>query len=246
MGAIARTTKQGGTTSLQDGQTALANDVNGDMVAIFSEINGELDDANIKTAEMPGAKSFRFTETSAPGSPSANDILLYGFDVGGTTVLATKDSGGTVALATNRLGARVYNDAAISLTSNSLTPLTFNQERYDVGGFHSTSSNTGRLTAPIAGKYLIIGHVRFSTDTDYTNLGIRIIVTGGGETVANDQLQLTYASATQVFSIATVYSLAAGDYAELNAIQTNTGAGAEDVEAVGNFTPEFAIHYLGA
>src|SRR5262245_50236002 len=104
MGAISRSTKQGGTTTLTGGQIAAAADVETDMAAAYALLNGEVDDANVKTGELPGSKTLRFTEISAPSSPSANDALVYGFDVGGTTILQMKDSGGAVVDLAHRIG----------------------------------------------------------------------------------------------------------------------------------------------
>jgi hypothetical protein len=110
---IARSSKQGGTTNLQDGQFAVANDVNSDMVTLFSEINGELDDGNVKTAEMPGAKSFRWTEISDPSNPSSNDVLGYASDEGGISVLQTQDSDGKkLALGKHTLLGAATGDSA--------------------------------------------------------------------------------------------------------------------------------------
>lgn len=131
MGTISRSTKQGGTTSLQDGQLAPAADVETDIAAVFTEFNGEIDDANIKTAEMPGAKSFRFTEISNPSTPAANDVLVYAKAVAGatkpTTVLAYRDDAGSVmpmgnfvVLATSLGETTTATGGAVDLVS--LTP----------------------------------------------------------------------------------------------------------------------------
>jgi hypothetical protein len=244
MGTISRSVKQGGLTSLQDGQIGVAADVEDDMAALFALINGEIDHENVKTGEAPGPKSWRFTEISAPSSPSANDILQYAFDVGSTTILAAKDSGGTVVDLSRRIGARVYNDANISVNNNSATALTFNTERYDVGACHDTGSNTGRLTAPIAGKYLITGHIRLASDTDYTQ--VQLIIRLNGTTSIADVFDNVAFSANVVDrSVSTIYALAATDYVELVAFQINTSAGANNVSAAGNLSPEFAMHYVG-
>jgi hypothetical protein len=95
MATIARTAKTGGGTNFNPNQTISSNEANTDLNTIVTEINGALDDANIETATIPGAKSLRFTEISAPSSPSSNDILLYAKDSSGTTRLYTKDASGT-------------------------------------------------------------------------------------------------------------------------------------------------------
>lgn len=105
MGTIARTAKAGGGTNFNSGQTIDPAEVNTDFNTIVTEVNGLLDDGNIETATIPGAKSLRFTEISAPSSPSSNDLLVYGADDGaGVTRLHSKDSAGNVlALGYTRL-----------------------------------------------------------------------------------------------------------------------------------------------
>src|SRR3990167_8910278 len=89
-------------------------------------------------------------------------------------IIGTGDPGrveaATMTLATSLpttfgdFAARAYNDAAISLTSGTATIITLNQERWDTDTIHSTSSNTGRLTATTAGRYQIIGHIEFRSE----------------------------------------------------------------------------------
>lgn len=124
MGTITRSTKSGGGTNLNAGQTALVADVNTDMNAIFTEINGELDDANVKTAEMPGSKSFRFSEISSPTSPSANDILLFAKDwaLSSRTNLFARDSDGIETLI-NSFALEAFNTTETTNASGADTDI---------------------------------------------------------------------------------------------------------------------------
>ena len=96
MGTIARGAKLGGGTNFNSGQKIASGEANTDFNTVYTEINGLLDDGNIETATIPGAKSLRFTEISAPANPSGNDLLLYGVDNAARTRLAYRDSGGLV------------------------------------------------------------------------------------------------------------------------------------------------------
>lgn len=139
-------------------------------------------------------------------------------------------------------GARVYNNAAISLSGVSATVLTFNSERYDTANYHSTSSDTGRLTAPSAGKYLITAQVIFDFNaTGSRNLGLRL--NGSTFLVFETTQAVTADSAGTGMSIATVYQLAAGDYVEVLANQGSGGA--LNILAAGSYTPEFTMTRLG-
>ena len=48
----------------------------------------------------------------------------------------------------NHRGALVYKTSAQTLTQNADNLITYDSEEYDPDGFHSTSTNTGRLTIP--------------------------------------------------------------------------------------------------
>lgn len=134
------------------------------------------------------------------------------------------------------VGARVYNSAAISSNNATLTALTFDTERYDTDGLHSTSSNTGRLTCTRAGKHLIVVNLEFASNaTGYRVVHIRL---NGTTYIAVDSKMAVNGNATW-FSTATIYDLAVGDYVEVVVYQTSGGA--LNVSAAGNYTPEFMI-----
>lgn len=136
--------------------------------------------------------------------------------------------------------ARVYNNAAITLTTGTAAFLTFNSEHWDEGALHSTGGNTGRLTAPITGLYLVGGAVDFASNaTGYRQLAVRI---NGATFIVADERPAVNGAATQI-TVETVYRFVAGEYAELRALQ-NSG-GNLDVSAAGNFSPEFWMVRLG-
>lgn len=140
------------------------------------------------------------------------------------------------------IGARVYNDAAIShATSGAWQSLTFNQERFDTDTIHSTSSNTGRLTATTAGKYIISGCLSWATNGTGTRI-VRIFL--NGTTPIERDSKGANSAATVDQTITTIYDLAADDYVELAGWQ-NSG-GALDIKATSNFSPEFSMARIGA
>lgn len=141
------------------------------------------------------------------------------------------------------LGARVYNSANISLTSGADTALTFDTERYDTDTIHSTSSNTGRLTATTAGKYTISGTAAFAANaTGARGLGIRL----NGTTFIALARVPAVAGGTDITSltVTTDYNLSATDYVELIGYQTSGGS--LNVLAGGNYSPEFMMDRIGA
>src|SRR3989304_1047524 len=139
------------------------------------------------------------------------------------------------------IGARVYNSANISTTSGVAAVLTFDSERFDTDGIHSTSSNTSRLTCVTAGKYIITGNVMWASNT----VGRRQlkIVLNGATTIAfmDETAHQTFEHAE---TITTIYDLAVGDYVELHAYQDSTGL--LNVLNSANSSPEFSMMRIGA
>jgi hypothetical protein len=132
--------------------------------------------------------------------------------------------------------ARVYNSANISINASTFTALTFNSERYDNGSLHSTSANTGRLTAPITGLYLIGASVEWAGNT--TGDRFASIQLNGATTIARvAQRANAGAGNTVTQEPGCPYQLTAGDYVEVVVIH-DAGV-ALNVLASGNYSPEF-------
>jgi len=136
--------------------------------------------------------------------------------------------------------ARVYNDANISIPDSAVTSLTFNQERYDSDGLHSTVSNTSRLTIPRNGLYIICAHGEFSSNA--TGRRFVSIVIDGSTTIAVNQSNATSGSATRL-SVTTMYYLTASQYVTMAVYQNSTGA--LNMLSTSNFSPEFSIAMIG-
>ena len=135
------------------------------------------------------------------------------------------------------------NGASYSYTSGVETLLTFATETYDTNNFHSTSTNTGRLTIPTggAGKYLFnatgifIGTVNSYAFVKLYKNGVRIsdaIAYGAtiGFVSGNNNGPLTGSVTCDA---------AAGDYFELY-IQTDVSSGTK------NLYGSFSCSFLGA
>jgi hypothetical protein len=137
--------------------------------------------------------------------------------------------------------ARVYNNANETISNASVTNLTFNTERWDTNGMHSTSSNTDRLTATVAGVYSICISIRWASDS---TSGIRLlrILYNGSTNIAEDRRSATSGDNT-LLGLCTQYYLAASDYVVAAAYQTSGGN--LNVQAEGNESPEFSMAYMG-
>ncbi|GAI27094.1 unnamed protein product, partial [marine sediment metagenome] len=137
-------------------------------------------------------------------------------------------------------GARVYNDADISINDNAPTELTFNRERYDTDTIHSTTVNPSRLTCMTAGKYLIVGQALFVANA----AGRRafVIRLNGTTDIAAYRAGLDSTNNVDV-TITTVYDLATTDYVEFRVYQ-NSGV-ALAIVAAPNESPEFMMQRIG-
>lgn len=139
-------------------------------------------------------------------------------------------------LATDSPSCRVYNNAAISITSGVNTTLTFNSERFDNATMHSTSVNTGRITIPSGGggKYLVGGVVEWNAAAggNYRDTRIR----NNGTTYHAGVTITPTGAASQVVPPVGVWSYSAADYVEM--IATQDSGGAINVNSA-NGSPEF-------
>lgn len=129
---------------------------------------------------------------------------------------------------------RVSNNANITLTSGVSTALTFNTERFDRWGMHSTSSNTSRITATVAGMYHVGGCARFAANsTGSRSLLIRL----NGTSIIAFHREQSLASGVTVVAISTLIDLDVGDYVELEATQDSGGN--LDVDSTSSYSPTF-------
>lgn len=135
----------------------------------------------------------------------------------------------------------VFNNANISVgTSGSPTTLTFNSERADTEGIHSTGSNTDRLTCVTPGSYLVTACIQFASNaTGYRT--VEVVHSSSG-TVLVERVPAVNGNAT-VLSVAGQVQLTAGQYVTVQATQTSGGA--LNVENSGSHSPRFELMWIG-
>jgi hypothetical protein len=120
--------------------------------------------------------------------------------------------------------AAAYNSAAQSINDATFTLVTFDTEDYDVGGLHSTVTNTSRFTIPTGGDgtYRISAVVAFAGHA--TGQRIMKVIKSGADFTGNGYiLGTTGATWVTGMSLTVDTSAVAGDYFELHAYQ-NSGA----------------------
>lgn len=167
------------------------------------------------------------------GGASAVDTNLYR---SAANVLKTDDTLLAIVPAVNVAGA-AQNVAG----TGTDVVLAFNSERYDTDTMHDNAVNNSRLTAKTAGKYLITGTVAIQANgTGYRQVAIRL---NGAANIGAHLQGVVSGAATCVMQVVAEYDLAVNDYVELT-VNQNSG-GILSVLSSANYSPTFAMHYIG-
>ena len=140
------------------------------------------------------------------------------------------------------VGCRVTNSAGVSIANATVTALTFNTETYDTDAFHSTSTNTDRITIPTgkAGYYLINYQINYGASaTGFRNCGIRI---NGGTGIDAVAYIKGFSEEENSLPQTTVYYLNDADYVTLHTYQNSGGS----LTAVGGGRTYFEVIRMGS
>lgn len=198
------------------------------------------DDSNAIQNAIVDAKgdliSATAADTPARLAVGANGTVLTADSAEATGLKwAAPSSGSTFA------GCVLTNSANISLANNTTVTLTWNQEDFDSDGYHSTSTNTSRITVPAgkAGKYLVTSKVQYTSNTS----GRRIVQITKNGANAWDFEQTPGGADLQLQGVA-IIDLAVGDYVETTAWQ-NSGTSLQAQNANTRYSA-FAAYLIGA
>lgn len=141
---------------------------------------------------------------------------------------------------------RVYHSTTQAVAHNTVVPLVFNSEDYDLGtpslNMHDTATNTGRLVCRVAGLYVCEANVDWAanTTTAVRNLFLRV----DGTTRIGDDLRPVVNDGLGGLcrqSVVSPFRLAVDQYVEAVAYQ-NSGVSLNIVN--GNFNPWFAMYWV--
>ena len=148
------------------------------------------------------------------------------------------DGANWVALsgASSFLGCSLARSADLTVPNNTETTVGWDTETFDIGGFHSTSSNTSRITIPSGkgGYYRVSGFVGlFETPTVANSSSLRVKKNG----TLVYQLQET-AQLQKQLAFSFIISLAATDYVEMFAFQNTGGTSTFYSGVFSNFSAE--------
>lgn len=129
---------------------------------------------------------------------------------------------------------QVSASATQSLTSALAAVLTMDTEDLDPLSWHSTVTNTSRITPTIAGWYRATAVVLFGSDNDYTRISVAIFKTGASATPPYGQ-QSFVPGAAALGPVLTTQSVmislnGSTDYLEVSAFQSNTSAAANTAQ----------------
>lgn len=120
------------------------------------------------------------------------------------------------------VGAKAYNSTLQSIPNTTYTALTLDSERWDTDGFHSTSSNTSRMTIPVglSGKYLVTA----SSQSASNGTGDRYITFFVNGVNVGPQTWSVGSTSTTEPQTTGILDLVAGDYVEAYIWQNSGGA----------------------
>ncbi|MGH2965001.1 MAG: hypothetical protein ACRDMH_06435 [Solirubrobacterales bacterium] len=175
-------------------------------------------------------------DTLSSGGLTAPDLRAN--SVGSSEV--ANGSLGTGELSHAIPAARVTRTSAQSIPDSLNTSLAFNQERYDAAGVHDNATNNSRLTAPVTGIYAVTAQFTWGGSA---GAGSRFagVMRNGSTLIARSQ----ELAGDDDENITTQVLLAAGDYVEVQVLQTSGGN--LPVAANGlaqQITPEFSMTWL--
>ena len=196
--------------------------------------------ANVVAHNIGGVHSAVTTKGSAfLRLPSSGEGVYGPNTVDPAACYLQASSSQTVRMATvPRVAVKRISAQAIS--TGVITTLTFDSEREDSHGFHSTLSNTSRLSIPsgqgLAGRYRISAAIAFASNST----GIReVLILLNGTTYIAAAGVPALVSDTTYLNISRDWTLADSDFVEVQAFQTSGGN--LNVLADQGYTAEFTM-----
>ena len=137
------------------------------------------------------------------------------------------------------VGCHLYKSSTQSINNSTDTALTWDSEQFDTDSFHSTSTNTSRITIPSgkAGKYLFTARINWTTNASGSR-EFKMFKNGTEQFWQPVALAPTQTGNTWT----TIYDAAVSDYFEAYVWQNSGGA----LTTIGGTSAEFSCQYLGA
>ena len=136
------------------------------------------------------------------------------------------------------IAARVYSAIDQEIPSGPPTVLSFELERFDTDEMHESVTDPSRLTIRTGGKYQISAMVQFAAAAVGAGTLRSVAIRLNGTTIIAQQAGSSAQDVVWGASLSTLYQLKVGDFLEV-VVEQDSGV-ALNVEALGNFSPEFA------
>jgi hypothetical protein len=149
----------------------------------------------------------------------------------------------TPSAAASFKGCRLFNSATQSIPNNTATAINYGSESFDTDNFHSTSTNTSRITIPagLGGKYSVFAIVEWPANTNGSReIQIRIDGVVAGQTIVDYQ---NFSSGAFYQKTAGILDIVAGSYIEVFCLQSS---GTSLSVALSQSYCQFSVQYLGA
>jgi hypothetical protein len=108
----------------------------------------------------------------------------------------------------------IFESSAQTVNNVTTTALISNEENYDNNAMHSSVTNTSRLTAQTAGRYLVWARILFAASTAGTYRQLSFRVNGTTEYLGMIVPFVNDASVSTLLSSSATVVLAATDYVE--------------------------------
>ena len=251
-------------TAPAEGQFAFTKDTNSlfyyDGAAwVASGATGDIEGVTAGTGISGGGTSGTVTITNsmATAIDAKGDLVVgTGADTfsrlaaGTNTYVLTADSAEATGLkwaapaagGSTFVGCSLVDANQQTITNNTYTALTWDTEDFDTDGFHSTSSNTSRITIPSGkgGYYLFTGQVGWDDNT--TGTRILKLYKNGTEVPRTGYLEPN--AQFPSMSMTAILSLVATDYVEMYVYQ-NSGGNRTAYKGTSRYG-WFNAQYLGA
>jgi hypothetical protein len=163
-----------------------------------------------------------------------------------TTVSPYKVKWATVSSSPTFVGCQVYRTTNLSTSNGTTTSITYDSEVLDTDGFHSTVTNTDRLTVPTGkgGKYLINAQISWAGNTTGAR-ELRLHKFTPSETTAC--IVGNYPSNASAFlqQLTWIQDLTAGDYLVVK-VEQASGGSLNVTGSAAAYTCWASMIYLGA
>jgi hypothetical protein len=201
------------------------------------------DDSNAIQNAIVDAKGDLISATSAD-TPARLAVGTNGQVLTADSTTATGLKWAAAASTPTAVAVQCYKGGNQSISNSTTTIVTFDSEFLDTNGFHSTVTNTDRLTVPTgyAGKYLVVATANFAGNST----GIRqLLVFKNTTQIAENVIPVNSSGGSTNANAQIIVDLAVGDYVSFSVWQNSGGALNIQGWAGGTYT-QFGMTYLGA